>query len=230
MSGTTIDPRLPRVPNTKALVGHLDGCDHGYELSGWVYDVSRPERVCMVQAKVDGKPLMQVEASLPRPDLQGLGIRPNCAFRVTLPASLFDGTVHQVELSVVPENARLGSPVPVAGLILDHKPYPKQFSVDSILKIQDGAVDFDRVFPQEFLAVHGIRTAVAYAYLWLLKRPVDRGGWDFYSEKILANEMTLGDLLRSLSESEEGQRARRSGIDRAAEFQEVLLQAAKLPI
>ena len=230
MSNATaaLDARLPRVAATKSLVGHLDGCDHGYEVGGWVYDAAKPDRVCLVQARLDGKPLLQVEAGLERPDLRAFGIRPDCGFRITLPAGVFDGTLRSLELFAVPENARLGPALPVVGVISDHKPYPKRFSVDTILRAQDGAVDFDKVFPTEFLAVHGARAAVAYAYLWLLKRPVDADGWAHYSEKILANEMTLGDLLRALNDSEECRKARRAGIDPVEDFVEVLRGAAKL--
>lgn len=228
MNAPTLDARLPRVAGSRSLVGHLDGCDHGYEVGGWVYDTAKPERLCLVQARLDGKQLLQVEAGLERPDLKAFDIRANCGFRITLPASVFDGTLRSLEVVVSPENVRLGMPLPVLGIISDHKPYPKRFSVDTILLAQDGAIDFDRVFPNEFLAAHGARAAVAYAYLWLLKRPVDRDGWNNYSEKILANEMTLGDLLRSLHDSDEGRRARRTGIDPVEDFVEVLRSAAKL--
>ncbi len=228
MNAPAPDSRLPRIAGTKSLVGHLDGCDHGYEVCGWVYDAAKPDRTCLVQARLDGKSLLQVEAGLERPDLRTLDVRPNCGFRITLPAGVFDGTLRSLELFVVPENVRLGAALPVVGVIHDHKPYPKRFSVDTILRAEDGEVDFDRIFPTEFLAAHGVRAAVAYAYLWLLKRPVDAGGWNHYSEKILANEMTLGDLLRSLHDSDECRKARRAGIDTAEEFVEVLRSAAKL--
>jgi len=40
--------------------------------------------------------------------------------------------------------------------------------------------------------------------------------------------MTLGDLLRTLHDSDECRKARRAGIDTAEEFVEVLRSAAKL--
>jgi hypothetical protein len=228
-SPVTIDPQLPRVAGSRSLFGNFDACDHGYELSGWLFDAARPDRACAVQVRVDGKPLIQVEANVERPDLRPFGIRLSCGYWITLPASMFDGKIHEIELFALPENVRLGNPQPLAGIILDHKPYPKQFSVDSILKLVDGSIDYDRVFPREFLAVHGVRAAVAYAYLWLLKRPVDRSGWDAYSERVLSNEITLGDMLRGLAESEESQRAQRTGVNELAEFSRILRAAAKLP-
>ena len=41
--------------------------------------------------------------------------------------------------------------------------------------------------------------------------------------------MTVGDLLRSLHDSEEGRGARRTGIDPVEDFLEVLRNAARLP-
>jgi len=220
---------LPRIPQSRALVGSFDALDHGYEASGWVFDMSQPARVCTVELRVDWRAVAQVEAKAPRPDLRAFRIRPDSGFRITLPATVFDGVIRSAEVYVLPENLRIGAARPVAAVILDHKTYPKTFSVDSILKLQDGEVDFARLFPPGFLQRHGVRAAVAYAYLWLLKRPPDRSGWDHYCERILAGELGLGTFLRDLAASEEAQRARRSGIDLSAEFEAVLAAAARLP-
>lgn len=220
---------LPRIAQSRALVGSFDALDHGYEASGWVFDMAQPARHCMVELRVDGRPVAQVEANLPRPDLRAFRIRPDSGFRITVPAAEFDGVIRSAEVFVLPENLRIGPVRPLAAVILDHKTYPKTFSVDSILKLQDGELDFDRIFPAAFLQRHGVRAAVAYAYLWLLKRPPDRSGWDHYSERILAGELGLGTFLRDLAASEEAQRARRAGIDLGAEFEAVLAAAARLP-
>lgn len=221
---------LPRVPQTKSLLGSFDGIDHGHEASGWVFDVARPTRHCGVQLRVDGKPLAQVEANVPRPDLHAVRLRPDCGFRISVPAAVFDGVIHQVEVWVLPENVRLGQPRPLACVVSDHKTYPKQFSVDSILRLEDGAIDYDRVFTTAFLQRHGVRAAVAYAYLWLLQRPPDKSGWESYSERILAGEIGVGTFLRELSASEEAIRARRNGIDLLSEFEAVIASAARLPV
>ena len=220
---------LPRVPQTKSIVGSFDGIDHGYEASGWVFDVARPTRHCMVQLRVDGKPIAQVEAQVPRPDLPTARLRADCGFRITIPAASFNGVLHQVEVWLLPENVRLGQSRPLAGVIGDHKTYPKGFSVNSILRLEDGGIDYDRVFTTAFLQRHGIRAAVAYAYLWLLKRPPDKSGWETYSERLLAGEIGLGAFLRELSASEEAVRARRHGIDLLSEFEAVVAAAARLP-
>ena len=220
---------LPRIPGSPTLVGSFDGLDHGHEASGWVFDMAQPGRICAVELRIDGEPVAQVEANLPRPDLRAFRIRPESGFRIALPAAAFDGVIRTVEVLVLPERLRIGAPRPVAAVILDHKTYPKTFSVESILKLQDGRVDFDRVFRAPFLQRHGVRAAVAYAYLWLLKRPPDRSGWDHYSERILAGELSLGAFLRDLAASEEAQRARQSGIDLTVEFEAVLAAAARLP-
>jgi hypothetical protein len=228
-AATTVRAGLPRVAPDRPLAGSLDGVDHGYEVSGWVVDMSQPTRACGVELRVDGKVLAQVRADVPRPDLTALRIRPDCGFRITIPAAVFDGAIHALEVWVQPEGVRLGQRRPLAGVIRDHKPYPKIFSVDSILRLEDGVTDYDRVFGGAFLQRHGVRAAVAYAYLWLLKRPPDRSGWDHYCDKILAGEMGLGDCLRELAASEEGIAARRSGIDLVADFEAVLAAAARLP-
>ncbi len=220
---------LPRVAQSRTLVGSFDAVDHGHEASGWICDLAQGGRVCQVELRIDGRPVAQVEANLPRPDLRPYRIRTDCGFRITIPAPVFDGVIHSAEVVVLPENLRIGPPRPIAAVILDHKTYPKSFSVDSILRLEDGAVDYDRVFPQAFLARHGVRAAVAYAYLWLLKRPPDRSGWDHYSERILAGELAIGTFLRDLAASEEAQRARRSGIDLTLEFESVLAAASRLP-
>lgn len=220
---------LPRVPQSRSLVGSFDGIDHGYEASGWVLDMAQPTRHCLVELRVDGAPLAQVEAHLPRPDLRAFRIRPDCGFRITIPAAVFDGVIRSVEVFVQPEGLRLGPPWPLAAIIRDHKAYPKEFSADSILKLEDGAIDFDRVFGSAFLQRHGVRAAVAYAYLWLLKRPPDRSGWDHYSERILAGEIGIGACLRELAASEEAARVRRSGIELSSEFEAVLAAASRLP-
>jgi hypothetical protein len=220
---------LPRVAPDRTLVGRLDGVDHGYEVSGWVLDLADQARICTVELRVDGKALAQVRANQVRPDLEALRLRTGCGFRMTVPASVFDGVIRSLEVWVQPEGVRLGPRRPIAGVIRDHKPYPKEFSADSILRLEDGVIDYDRVFPSAFLARHGVRAAVAYAYLWLLKRPPDRGGWDHYSEKILAGEMGLGEVLRGLAQSEEAAKARRSGLDLLIDFEAVLNTAAGLP-
>jgi len=220
---------LPRVPQSRSLVGSFDAIDHGYEVSGWVFDMAQPARHCAVELRVDGRPMAQVEARLPRPDLRSFRIRPDCGFRITIPASVFDGVIHTVEVWILPEALRLGPMRPLAAIIRDHKTYPKEFAVDSILRLEDGAVDFDRIFGTAFLQRHGVRAAVAYAYLWLLKRPPDRSGWDHYSERILAGEISVGTCLRELAGSEEAARARRSGIDLSADFEAVLAAASRLP-
>lgn len=220
---------LPRIAMSRTLVGSFDAIDHGHEASGWIFDMAQPGRACTVELRVDGQPMAQVEANLPRPDLRAFRIRPESGFRITLPAPLFTGVIRSVEVFVLPENLRIGAPRPLAAVILDHKTYPKTFSVDSILKLQDGSIDFDRIIPGSFLQRHGVRAVVAYAYLWLLKRPPDRAGWDHYSERILAGELSLGSFLRDLAASEEAQRARRAGVDLAVEFEAVLAAASRLP-
>jgi hypothetical protein len=85
------------------------------------------------------------------------------------------------------------------------------------------------VFTTAFLQRHGVRAAVAYAYLWLLNRPPDKSGWESYSERILTGEIGLGTCLRELSASEEAARARRNGIDLLSEFEAVVAAAARLP-
>jgi hypothetical protein len=220
---------LPRVPQSRALVGSFDALDHGYEAGGWVCDMSQPDRVCAVELRLDGTPIAQVQANLPRPDLAPFRIRTDCGFRITVPASAFDGVLRSVEVWVLPEALRVGPPRPLAAVIRDHKPYPKEFSVDSILRLEDAAPDYDRIFPGAFLQRHGVRAAVAYAYLWLLKRPPDRSGWDHYSERILSGEIGTGTFLRELAASEEAARARRAGIDLLAEFEAVLAAASRLP-
>jgi hypothetical protein len=236
MSGTSTPsqaeaapPALPRIPQSRSLVGSFDAIDHGHEASGWVCDTAQPGRVCRVELRIDGAPAAQVEANLPRPDLRQHRIRPDCGFRITVPASAFTGVIRSVEVWAMPESLRIGAPRPLAAVILDHKTYPKTFSVDSILRLEDGAVDYERVFPQAFLQRHGARAAVAYAYLWLLKRPPDRAGWDHYSERILSGELGLGAFLRDLAASEEAQRARRAGVDLMVEFEAVLAAAGRLP-
>lgn len=220
---------LPRVPGSRSLVGSFDAIDHGYEASGWVLDMAQPARTCAVELRVDGKPVAQVEAHLPRPDLAALRLRAGCGFRITIPAPVFDGVIRSAELWVQPEGVRLGPQRPIAAVIRDHKTQPKEFSVDSILRLEDGAIDYDRVFPSAFLQRHGVRAAVAYAYLWLLKRPPDRSGWDHYSERLLSGQTSLGSFLRDLAASEEATRARRSGIDLLADFEAVLAAASRLP-
>ncbi len=221
---------LPRVPQTQSILGSFDGIDHGYEASGWVFDMARPTRHCVVQLRVDGKPIAQVEAQVPRPDLQAARLRPDCGFRITIPAAVFDGVIHQVEVWLLPENVRLGPSRPLACIISDHKPYPKEFSVDSSLRLENGAIDHDRVFGTAFLQRHGVRAAVAYAYLWLLQRPPDKAGWEGYSERLLAGEIGLGTFLRELAASEEATQARRNGIDLLTEFEAVVAAAASLPM
>ncbi len=220
---------LPRVAPGRTLVGSFDGIDHGVEVSGWVLDLAQPARLCTVELRVDGNAITQVRASLPRPDLQGLRIRSDCGFRITIPASVYDGAMHAVETWVMPEGLRLGGRRPLAGVVRDHKTQPKEFSVDSILRLEDGQPDHERIFTSAFLMRHGIRGAVAYSYLWLLKRPPDRGGWDHYSGLILAGEISLGTCVRELASSEEAAKARRSGIDLIADFEAVLAAAATLP-
>ena len=220
---------LPRVAMSRSLVGSFDAIDHGHEASGWVFDMSQPGRACTVELRVDGQPVAQVEANLPRPDLRAFRIRPESGFRISLPAALFTGVIRTAEVFVLPENLRIGAPRPLAAVILDHKTYPKTFSVDSILKLQDGGIDFERLIPGAFLQRHGVRAVVAYAYLWLLKRPPDRAGWDHYSERILAGELSLGSFLRDLAASDEAQRARRAGVDLVVEFEAVLAAASRLP-
>lgn len=221
---------LPRVAGTKSLVGSFDAVDHGYEASGWIFDLARPMRHCMVQLRVDNEPIAQVEANIPRADLRAFRIRVDSGFRITIPASAFDGIIRAVELWAIPENARIGAPRPLACVISDHKTYPKTFSVNSILRLEDGAIDFDRVFSTPFLQRHGIRAAVAYAYLWILKRPPDRGGWDAYSDRILSGEIGIGTCLRELAGSEEAAKARRAGVDLRAEFEGIVAAAARLPV
>ena len=220
---------MPRVAQSRALVGSFDAIDHGYEASGWVFDMAQPGRFCAVELRVDGQPVAQVEANLPRADLRAFRIRADSGFRFTLPAALFDGVIRSIEVFVLPEALRIGAPRPLAAVILDHKTNPKTFSVDSILRLQDGGVDFDRIFTGPFLQRHGVRAAVAYAYLWLLKRPPDRAGRQRYSERILAGETGVGSFLRDLAASEEAQRTRRAGIDLTVEFEAVLNAAARLP-
>lgn len=220
---------LPRIAPDRTLVGRLDGVDHGYEVSGWVLDLADPSRICSVELRVDGKALAQVRASQPRPDLEALRLRTNCGFRITIPAAVFDGVIRSLEIFVQPESIRLGQRRPLAGVIRDHKTYPKEFSADSILRLEDGPIDYDRIFPPAFLARHGVRAAIAYAYLWLLKRPPDRGGWDHYSERVLSGEMGLGEVLRGLAQSDEAAKARRSGLDLLLDFEAVLNAAATLP-
>jgi hypothetical protein len=220
---------LPRVAQSQSLLGTFDALDGGVEASGWVFDVTQPERICTVELRVDAKPLARVTASLPRPDLGAARIRANSGFRITLPAALYDGVIRRVEVYVLPENLRIGAARSLAAVIEDHTTYPKTFSVDSILRLQDGVIDYDRIVPDAFLQRHGVRAAVAYAYLWLLKRPPDRGGWEHNSARILAGEVGLGTLLRDLAESEEGKAARRAGIDLGLEFEALLAAAARLP-
>lgn len=220
---------LPRIAAGMPVVGTFDAVDHGYEASGWIFDLSQPQRVCTVELRVDGQAVAQVQANLPRPDLRAVRVRPESGFRITLPAPVFDGVIHTAEVFLMPENLRIGQPRPVAAVILDHKTDPKTFSVDSILKLQDGPLDFERIIPGAFMARHGVRAAVAYAYLWLLKRPPDRAGWDHYCERILAGELGIGTFLRDLAASEEAQRARQAGIDLSIEFEAVLAAAARLP-
>lgn len=221
---------LPKVPGSKSLLGNFDAIDHGYECSGWVFDTARPMRNCNIQLRVDGDHLAQVEANLPRPDLARFKIRPECGFRITIPAAAFDGVIRRIEVWAMPDNVRIGNPQPLACVIADHKTYPKTFSVNSILRLEDGAIDYDRVFSTAFLGRHGVRAAVAYAYLWVLKRPPDRGGWDAYSDRILSGEIGIGTCLRELSGSDEAAKARRSGIDLRAEFEAIIAAAAKLPV
>jgi hypothetical protein len=220
---------LPRVAPHPTLVGRLDGGDHGDEVCGWVLHHADQARVCTVELRVDGKALAQVRANQARPDLAALRLRTGCGFRMTVPASVFDGVIRTLEVWVQPEGVRLGQRRPITGVIRDHKPYPKEFSADSILRLEDGPIDYDRVFHSAFLARHGVRAAVAYAYLWLLKRPPDRSGWDHYSEKILAGEMGLGEVLRGLAQSDEAAKARRSGLDLLIDFEAALNAAAGLP-
>ena len=220
---------LPRVAGSKSVVGSFDAIDHGYEASGWAFDVARPARHCRVQLRVDGNPVAEVDANLPRDDLRAFRIRPDSGFRITIPAAAFDGVIRSIEIWLAGEGVRLGPPRPLACVISDHKPYPKQFSVNSILKLEDGAIDYDRIFSNAFLQRHGVRAAVAYAYLWLLKRPPDRGGWDAYSERILSGEIGIGTCLRELAGSEEAARARRAGVDLRAEFEAIVAAAARLP-
>jgi hypothetical protein len=221
---------LPRIAPGRTLVGTFDAIDHGYEASGWIFDMAQPARVCVVELRIDGQAVAQVEANHPRPDLRAHRVRPESGFRISVPASVFDGVIHTAEVFLQPEDIRIGLPRPIAAVILDHKTDPKTFSVDSILKLQDGPLDYERLFTPAFLARHGVRAAVAYAYLWLLKRPPDRAGWDHYSERILAGELGIGTFLRDLANSEEAQRARRVGIDLSIEFEAVLAAAARLPV
>jgi hypothetical protein len=222
-------PNLPWVPQSKSVLGHLDGIDHGHEVSGWAFDIAQPSRRCIVELRVDGKHVAQTEAGVMRPDLRAFRLRPDCGFRISMPSSLFDGVMHWVEVWLQPENLRIGSPRRMACVIADHKTYPKTFSVDSILKLQDGAIDFDRVYTSAFLQRHGVRAAVAYAYMWLLKRPPDAAGWEHYPERLLAGDLGLGTFLSELNNSEEASRARRSGLDLLGEFEAVLAAAARLP-
>lgn len=221
--------RMPRISAELPLVGSFDAIDHGYEASGWVFDLGRPQRICSVELRIDGQAVAQVQANLPRPDLRAARIRAESGFRITIPASAFDAVIRSVEVYLMPENLRIGLPRVLAAVVLDHKTDPKTFSVDSILKLQDGPIDFERLVPGPFLARHGVRAAVAYAYLWLLKRPPDRAGWDHYSERILAGELGIGTFLRDLAASDEAQRSRRGGIDLVLEFEAVLAAAARLP-
>jgi hypothetical protein len=221
---------LPRLPGSKTVLGHFDGVDHGHEVSGWVFDAAQPNRRCTVELRLDGKPVARAEAAVPRPDLRAFRpLRPDCGFRLSVPAAAFDGVIRRVEVWLQPEGLRIGTPCRLACVIADHKTYPKTASVDSILRLRDGAVDFDRVFPEAFLQRHGVRAAVAYAYLWLLKRPPDAAGWEGYSERLLAGEIGLGAFLAELSGSEEAARARRGGLDLLAEFEGVLAAACRLP-
>jgi hypothetical protein len=220
---------LPRIPESESLIGSFDGLDNGCEASGWLLDLQQPARPCSVELRVDGVAVTQAPANLPRADLRSLRLRMESGFRIGLPASVFDGIIHSVEVFAVPEGLRIGAARPIAAIIADHRTTPKIFSVDSILKLRDPALDYDSLFPAAFLQRHGVRAAVAYAYLWLLKRPPDRSGWDHYSARILAGEVGLGAFLRDLAASEEAQAARRAGIDLALEFEAVLAAAARLP-
>jgi hypothetical protein len=221
--------RLPRIAPGQPFLGAFDAIDHGYEASGWVFDISQPQRICTVELRIDGQPVTQVTADRPRPDLRAGRIRAECGFRITLPAALFDGTIRMAEVLLMPETLRIGQPRPVAAVILDHRTDPKTFSVDSILKLRDGPLDYEAIISQAFLARHGVHAAVAYVFLWLLKRPPDQAGWSHYSEQILSGTLGLGAVLRELAASEEAQRAQRSGINLAFEFEAVLEAAARLP-
>jgi hypothetical protein len=220
---------LPRVPGSRSLLGAFEGIEGGRAACGWVFDVAEPGRRCTVQLRIDGRPVAQAEALLPRPDLGAAGPRAECGFRLSVPPGAFDGAIHWAEIRLLPEGLRLGPARPLAGLVAEDQPGARRFSVDSILRLQDGTIDLDRVFPPAFLERHGVRAAVAYAYVWLLKRPPDRGGWEHYSGRILAGELTLGGFLREIGASEDAARARRAGIDLLSEFSLVLAAASRLP-
>jgi hypothetical protein len=220
---------LPRIPGSPSLVGRFEALEHGHEAVGWVLDMASPDRRCLVELRLDGRPVAQAEAGLLRPELRAFRIRPDCGFRLGLPAAAFDGTLRSATVAVLPEGLRLGPSRPLAGVVRDHGAFPKRFSADSILRLQDGPPDWDQVFPPAFLQRHGVRAAVAYAYLWLLRRPPDRAGWDHYSERILSGELGLGAFLRELAGGAEGVAARRCGIALRAEFEAVLAAACRLP-
>ncbi|MBV1799185.1 hypothetical protein [Siccirubricoccus sp. G192] len=219
---------LPRVPGSRSLLGAFEGIEGGRLACGWVFDVAEPERRCIVQLRIDGRPVAQAEAGLPRPDL-GAGPRAECGFRLAVPAAGFDGAIHWAEVRLLPEGLRLGPARPLTGLVAEDRPEARRFSVNSILRLQDGPIDLDRVFPPAFLERHGVRAAVAYAYVWLLKRPPDPDGWEHYARRIEAGELTLGGFLREIGASEDAARARRAGIDLLSEFSLVLAAASRLP-
>ncbi|HSH95984.1 MAG TPA: glycosyltransferase [Roseimicrobium sp.] len=89
---------LAEHPMAHDFRGHLDVCGPNM-VTGWVYDHANPGKTCEVEIRADGLPVARVSADLFRIDLVEKDIGDGlCGFQAALPASLFDGRTHLIDL------------------------------------------------------------------------------------------------------------------------------------
>jgi ribosomal protein S18 acetylase RimI-like enzyme len=90
------------------FIGHVDTIEPA--LAGWVVDRQQSGKPVRFAMTVDRELRVPVVADRPRPDVSAAGFGgPNCGFEIALPAYLFDGRPHDVEL-VLRDGQRLNLP------------------------------------------------------------------------------------------------------------------------
>lgn len=81
-----------------ALRGRMDGVLDGM-LRGWLWDPDRPDEALLGEVHLDGQPIGQIRADLPRADLEAIGFGAGGAgFAFALPAAAQDGQAHEITL------------------------------------------------------------------------------------------------------------------------------------
>ena len=88
----------PKTPNSPHFRGYVDGVDAEWRLSGWAYDPAgdKPLTVELVEGEAV---LATARAGEFREDLLAAGFRSgNCAFHIRVPAKLFDGEFHNLQV------------------------------------------------------------------------------------------------------------------------------------